>query len=114
MADPIGPNKRAGARTNPMPDAPSATRDATDPMLRRDLWHSIGVSALAVLLSGGLLYLVYVVRVWRVATSSAQQVADAEHVLVFGKRLQQGRPDHDYRTRLVHATCWRCSSPIAA
>jgi len=77
--------------------------DPTDPLLRRDIGHSLAVSLLAVLLSAGLVYLLYVGRVWRVAARSRQRPDDADTVLVFGKRLVDGAPDDDYRLRLQHA-----------
>jgi uncharacterized SAM-binding protein YcdF (DUF218 family) len=99
MADPVGPNK-AGRADLPMSEH---LRRPTDPLLRRDLRHSLGVAALAVLLTGGLLYAVYVLRVYRVARHSRQHADDGDCVLVFGKALRDGQPDADYRKRLAHA-----------
>jgi uncharacterized SAM-binding protein YcdF (DUF218 family) len=74
-----------------------------DPFLRRDIGHSLTVALLAVLLSAGLLYLVYLRRVWRVAAASGSRAEGDGPVLVFGKRLVDGGPDADYRRRLERA-----------
>lgn len=66
----------------------------------RDVLHSLIVTVLPVLLSGGLLWLVYACRVWRVATRSPCRPAQRGVVLVFGGRLAHGRPMPDYRHRL--------------
>jgi uncharacterized SAM-binding protein YcdF (DUF218 family) len=100
MADPPEPNKQAERFPPAMPDA---RPDPDAALLRRDMHHSLAVSALAVLLSGGLLYLAYLLRVCWVALHSPPQAADGDSILVFGKRLQQGRPDADYRMRLARA-----------
>lgn len=77
--------------------------DPADPLLRRDVGHSLLVATLAVLLSAGLLYGYYVGRVWRVARRSPQQPDADGTLLLFGKRLVDGGPDPDYRQRLQHA-----------
>jgi uncharacterized SAM-binding protein YcdF (DUF218 family) len=78
-------------------------RSSSDPFLHRDIAHSLAAATLAVLLSGGLLYAVYLLRVWRVAVQSPPGAADEACVLVFGKRLVDGEPDADYRERLHRA-----------
>ncbi len=79
------------------------TRRRFDPLLRRDIGHSLGIAALAVLLSGGAVYLYYLWRVCRAALRSSHAPDCGEHLLVFGKRLVDGRPDADYAQRLAHA-----------
>ena len=72
----------------------------------RDVWHSLVVSALAVLLSGGLLWLFYYARTLQVARTAALAPRRARILLLFGKRLgEDGDIDADYATRIerVHA-----------
>lgn len=87
---------------------------AADPYLRRDIGHSLAVSALACVLSGGLLYLHYLRRVWRVARHVSHEAKDGELVLVFGKRLRAGEPDAEFRQRLqrAHALATGGSRPL--
>ncbi|MBU6246247.1 MAG: YdcF family protein [Xanthomonadaceae bacterium] len=61
------------------------------------------VSVVALVLSGGLVFLGYLVHVWRVAWSSPRRPARPMVVLVFGQRLEQDRPGEDYRHRLAAA-----------
>ena len=74
-----------------------------DPLLLRDARHSLAVATLAVLLTGGLLYLPFLLRVWRTAARAPAHDEEARCLLVFGKRLERGRPDRDYRRRLRRA-----------
>jgi uncharacterized SAM-binding protein YcdF (DUF218 family) len=99
MADPTGPNKRAP----PQSSMPASDLRDTDRHLVRDVRHSLGITALAVLLSGGLLYLACLARVCWVAMRSGQDPGHGEQLLVFGKKLADGAPDEDYRRRLQHA-----------
>ncbi|MCK7592374.1 YdcF family protein [Pseudomarimonas salicorniae] len=78
-------------------------RAPDDPHLRRDIAHSLGIASLACLATCGLLYLAYLGHVLRVAVGSRQRIEGGDWVLVFGKRLQQGRPDADFEARLRHA-----------
>ncbi len=66
----------------------------------RDVLHSLAVTLLAFVCSGGLLGLVYLVRVWRMARTRATDTGNARIALVFGRRLQDERPEDDYRHRL--------------
>jgi uncharacterized SAM-binding protein YcdF (DUF218 family) len=105
MADPAEPNKPAG-RPERWPIDRMQRLDArlrADRLLRRDVRHSLAISALAVLLSAGLLYFACLGRVCWIAARSSQRADRAARVLVFGKRLLQGEPDADYRRRLQHA-----------
>lgn len=86
----------------------------TDPHLRRDTLHSLAVAALAVLLSAGLVYLVYLRRVLRIAGTSSAGVDAPGTLLVFGKRLVDGAPDDDYRRRLQRAHALACARPVQA
>jgi uncharacterized SAM-binding protein YcdF (DUF218 family) len=86
-------------------------RSSSDPMLWRDAAHSLAAASLAVLLSGGLLYVAYLLRVWRVAVDSPAQVDGGACLLVFGKRLVDGEPDADYRERLQRAHALARAAP---
>jgi uncharacterized SAM-binding protein YcdF (DUF218 family) len=86
----------------------------TDPHLRRDALHSLIVAALAVLLSAGLVYLVYLRRVLRIARRSSASVEAPGTLLVFGKRLVDGEPDADYRRRLQRAHALAGARPVQA
>ena len=87
MRDPVTPLRRGPWRY---------LRDA-------DVLHSLAVALLAAVLSGGLVWLAYLVRVWRVARYSPVQVPGARVLLVFGRRLEGERPERDYRYRLMRA-----------
>lgn len=68
----------------------------------RDVWHSLTVSALAVLLSGGLLWLYYYGRTLAVARRSPVAPQRARLLLLFGKRLREdGGIDADYAARIA-------------
>lgn len=66
-----------------------------------DVLHSLAVAMLAAVLSGGLLWVGYLVHVWRVARRSPAKAERARVLLVFGRRLENERPEHDYRYRLM-------------
>lgn len=91
-----------------------STAPGHDPLLRRDTVHSLTVAALAVLLSAGLVYLVYLRRVLRIASASSASVDAPGTLLVFGKRLIDGEPDHDYRRRLQRAHALASARPVQA
>lgn len=77
-----------------------------------DVLHA-GVVALSVCaLSAGLIYVGYLVHVWRVAWRAPCNPAHGECVLLFGKNAPGGRIDHDFATRLDRAvSLWRVSPP---
>jgi len=68
-----------------------------------DVLHSLAVALLAAVLSGGLVWLAYLVHVWRVARRSPVHNGRARVLLVFGRRLAGERPERDYRQRLQRA-----------
>jgi uncharacterized SAM-binding protein YcdF (DUF218 family) len=70
-----------------------------------DVLHALAVASLALLGSGGLLYLWYLRQVRRVARSAPVEPAlnDARAILVFGKHSRDGRPDTDFRHRIERA-----------
>ena len=65
-----------------------------------DIQHAGVVTVLAVLLSGGLVWLGYLVHVCRVATRSPLAPPQRMIALVFGRRLENDAPEHDYQLRL--------------
>lgn len=72
-----------------------------------DALHALAVASVALVASGGLLYVGYLVHVTRIAYRSptlppASNIATA--VLVFGKRCKHGQPDADFRARITRAT----------
>lgn len=68
-----------------------------------DVLHAVGVTLLAVVLSGGLVWLVYLIRVWRIAAGPLQKMPANMTVLVFGCRLANDKPSPEYRRRLNRA-----------
>ena len=68
-----------------------------------DVWHAALVAALALVLSGGLVFLGYLVHVWRIAWRSPLRPRQPMVVLVFGQRLVRDAPSEDYRRRLGRA-----------
>lgn len=69
----------------------------------RDVWHAALVSLCALVLSGGLVWIGYLVHVWRTARSSPLLPPRRMVILVFGRRLERDQPGHDYRQRLARA-----------
>jgi len=70
---------------------------------RRDLLHVAVVVGVAMVLSLGLVWVGYLVFVWRVAARSALAPPDRRDVLVFGRKLAGDRPERDYQQRLARA-----------
>lgn len=68
-----------------------------------DVLHAAAVTALAVLLSGGLVWLGYLIHVWRIAARSPLSPPRRMTVLVFGRRLEHDAPGPDYQQRLQRA-----------
>ncbi|WP_174567056.1 YdcF family protein [Rhodanobacter sp. B04] len=66
----------------------------------RDIQHAAAVTVLALLLSGGLVWLGYLIRVCRVAARSPLAPPRRMIALVFGRRLEHDRPEQDYQLRL--------------
>ncbi|WP_174236755.1 YdcF family protein [Dyella sp. S184] len=79
-----------------MPAARSPWRYLRD----HDIQHAGVVTVLAVLLSGGLVWLGYLIHVYRVATRSPLAPPRRMIALVFGRRLENDAPEHDYQLRL--------------
>jgi len=61
------------------------------------------VSLLVLLLSGGLVWLGYLIHVCRIAARSPLVPPRRMVALVFGRRLEGDQPEHDYRQRLQRA-----------
>ena len=68
-----------------------------------DVLHAAAVTLLAVLLSAGLVWIGYIVHVWRTARRAPTLLAGRWVVLVFGRQLIDDEPEHDYRHRLARA-----------
>jgi uncharacterized SAM-binding protein YcdF (DUF218 family) len=66
----------------------------------RDVLVTLLITVLVLLLSVGMVWLGYLIRVWRVAARSSLAPPRRMVVLVFGRRLEQGAPGHDYQQRL--------------
>ncbi|NUO71118.1 MAG: YdcF family protein [Frateuria sp.] len=71
-----------------------------------DVLHAGAVTLLAVLLSGGLVWLGYLVHVWRIARCSPTTLSGRWVLLVFGRQLEGDEPEGDYRARLTRALAW--------
>lgn len=85
---------------------------AHDPHRQRDIAHSLTVAAIACIASGGLLYLGYLAWTVRVAARSGSSDDQGDYLLVFGKRLRDGRPDHDFQQRLQRARMLAEGTPM--
>lgn len=69
-----------------------------------DVWHSLIVTALACMLTAGVLYLAYLARVTLIAVRAQCRSEPGALLLVFGRRLAaNGKPEHDYVARLQRA-----------
>lgn len=70
----------------------------------RDVWYSLTVTALACVLSCGILYVIYLWRVTRIAANAPCMPSDERMLLVFGRKLdRKGQPETDYAARLQRA-----------
>ena len=69
----------------------------------RDVQYAALVTVLVMLLSAGLVWLGYLIHVWRIAARSPLAPPRRMTVLVFGQRLGRDHPQHDYRLRLRRA-----------
>ncbi|QSX79308.1 YdcF family protein [Agrilutibacter solisilvae] len=69
----------------------------------RDVLHAGVVALSACVLSAGLVYVGYLVHVWRVARRAPCAPAHGECVLLFGKNAPGGRIDADFAARLDRA-----------
>ncbi|MEO9077741.1 MAG: YdcF family protein [Rhodanobacter sp.] len=78
------------------PESPGLWRYLRD----RDVLITLLITLLVLILSFGLVWLGYLIHVWRVAARSALAPPQRMVVLVFGRRLERGAPGHDYLQRL--------------
>ena len=69
----------------------------------RDVLHAGAVALSVCVLSAGLVYVGYLVHVWRVARRAPCEVERGECVLLFGKNAPGGRIDRDFAARLDRA-----------
>lgn len=84
---------------------PTRTRHRRALLRDADALHALAVAAVALLGSGGLLYLWYVRHVRQIARNASVEpaLADAGAILVFGKHSRDGTPDPDFRARIERA-----------
>lgn len=74
----------------------------------RDVLHSALVALAACTLTAGLVYLGYLVHVWRTARRAPCLPEQGECVLLFGKHAPRGQIDRDFEARLDRAvSLWR-------
>lgn len=77
-----------------------------------DALHALAVAGSACVLSLGLVYVGYVVHVWRVARAAPCAPDRGDCLLLFGKHAPAGRLDADFRARLSRAaTLWESRPP---
>ena len=69
----------------------------------RDVLHAALVTLGALVLSLGMVWVGYLIYVWRVAARSPLTLARPMTVLVFGRRLVHDQPEADYQQRLERA-----------
>ena len=69
----------------------------------RDVLHAAAVVLVALALSLGLVWVGYLIHVWRVAARSPLTLSQPMTVLVFGRRLVHDLPEPDYQQRLSRA-----------
>jgi uncharacterized SAM-binding protein YcdF (DUF218 family) len=82
----------------PLP-APAWRRHLRDP----DVWHVAIVALLLLVASLGAVWLWFLYRAWRVAHTASCELSGRHCLLVFGKRLVDGRADADLRARIARA-----------
>lgn len=68
-----------------------------------DVLHAAAITLLAVVFSGGLVWLAYLIRVWRIAAASPVQPPESMTTLVFGCQLVGDQPSAEYQRRLRRA-----------
>jgi vancomycin permeability regulator SanA len=89
-----------GARVSSTPTAPpSRWRYLRD----GDVLHAAAITLLAVICSGGLVWLAYLIRVWRVAATSPVQTPACMTTLVFGCQIIGDQPSPEFQRRLQRA-----------
>lgn len=78
----------------------------------RDVLHSALVALAACALSAGLVYVGYLVHVWRTARRAPCMPERGECVLLFGKHAPRGHIDRDFEARLDRAvSLWHARPP---
>ena len=87
----------------PLPMPLSVPRNPWKYLRDPDVLHAAAIAALVLLLSGGLVWLGYVVHVLRIAVRSPLLPPRRMTLLVFGRRLEDDAPGTDYRWRLQRA-----------
>lgn len=81
-------------------------------LVDRDALHALAVAGAACVLSLGLVYVGYLMHVWRTARNAPCVPARGDCVLVFGKHAPAGRVDRDFHARLARAAAlWSSHAP---
>jgi uncharacterized SAM-binding protein YcdF (DUF218 family) len=79
--------------------APTWKRHLRDP----DVWHAALVAIVLLVASLGVLWFIYLYRVWQRARSASSQAPGQHCLLVFGKRLVDGAAHADLHARIARA-----------
>jgi uncharacterized SAM-binding protein YcdF (DUF218 family) len=79
----------------------------------RDVWHSLAVSSLAVVLTGGLLWVWFFARTLWLASRAPRAPLSADTLLLFGKRLASETIDADYAARIERVRQLVAARPYA-
>ncbi len=80
----------------------------------RDVLHAAAITTATCVLTAGLVYLGYLVHVWRIARKAPCVPEHGECVLLFGKHAPQGRLDLDFEARLDRAvSLWQGRAPTS-
>jgi uncharacterized SAM-binding protein YcdF (DUF218 family) len=68
-----------------------------------DVLHSFAIATLACFATGGVLFIAYFVHTLRKAVDAPVTMQQSRVLLLFGKRLNKGKPDADYLARIARA-----------
>ncbi|MEO8671430.1 MAG: YdcF family protein [Tahibacter sp.] len=86
---------------NPMDGLAHFRRGPWRALRDRDVWHSLTVAAIALMASGGLLYVAWLFYVLRVAARAPTEPLRARCLLLLGKSLGRDGVDADYAQRIA-------------
>jgi len=82
---------------------PSSRRNPWRYLRDADVLHAAVVTLFAIVFSAGIVWIGYIVHVWRTARQAPTTLPGRWVVLVFGRQLVAEEPEHDYRGRLARA-----------